>query len=241
MSLPTIGLTLDFETGSNDAGAFSSFDYFAIRDNYCASVINAGGLALPLPHFPDQVADYAAKIDGLIVTGGNFDVNPAMYGAGETHSTVTLKERRTAFELGILRAALAANKPVLGICGGEQLLAVALGGTLIQHIPDSISDCLEHEQPNPRDEVSHSVSIQPGTLLRRITGADRIEVNSAHHQAVDQPGDGAIINCSASDGVIEGIEHSDYKFCLGVQWHPEYGITQADEDIFKAFVAACSA
>ncbi len=237
--IPKIGLTLDFENGSEKPGSFSKLDYFAIRDNYCQAVVDAGGMPIPLPHFMDYVDDYVAMLDGLIVTGGAFDVDPAMYNGGDKHATVILKQRRTAFEVAVLKAMLAQDKPVLGICGGQQLQNVVLGGTLFQHIPDSFPDCLEHEQPNPRHEPGHSVRIQPNSQLRQIVQADRLEVNSAHHQAVDQVGTGVKITASASDGVIEAIEHNGYKFCIGVQWHPEYYVNNGDKKLFKALVQAC--
>ena len=103
-------------------------------------------------------------IDALIVTGGAFDVSPALYGVAETHASVTLKQGRTAAELALLRGAMARGMPVLGICGGMQLLAVALGGTLIQHIPDSVTDALPHEQPNPvtQPATTYASSQTPG-------------------------------------------------------------------------------
>jgi putative glutamine amidotransferase len=167
-------------------------------------------------------------------------VDPALYGAAERHGTVTLKQGRTAAELALVRGALARNIPVLGICGGQQLLAVALGGTLIQHIPDAIPAALPHEQPNPRHEPGHDIAIRPGTLLHRIVGGERMAVNSAHHQAVRDPGPHAVIDATAADGVIEGIEDPRYRFCLGVQWHPEFLIDPGDARIFAAFVGACA-
>jgi len=146
---------------------------------------------------------------------------------------------RTDFELAVTRGALKRDLPVLGICGGQQLLAVAFGGTLIQHIPDSVPDALAHEQPNPRTEAGHEVAIAPDTLLARIVGKSRLAVNSAHHQAVDRPGEGAVVNATAPDGVVEGVEHPGYRFALGVQWHPEYAVDPADPLIFRAFVEAC--
>ena len=129
---------------------------------------------------------------------------------------MTLKDRRTAAELALVQGALARDMPVLGICGGQQLLAVALGGTLIQHIPDSVPGALEHEQPNPRDEPGHAVAITPGTLLHRIVGTQTMQVNSAHHQAVATPGGRMRWSTpSAPDGVVEGVEDGGYRFCLG--------------------------
>lgn len=231
---PAIGLTLDAEAG----GGYSSLPWYALRENYCDCVVDAGGAPVLLPHDPDHAADYLAAIGGLIVTGGAFDVDPALFGAHERHGTVRTKERRTAFELAIARCAIARGVPVLGICGGEQLLNVALGGTLIQHIPDEVPGALEHEQKSPRNEAGHAVEIVPGTLLHRIVGLTETEVNSAHHQAVKDCAPGMVVNARSADGVIEGIELSAQRFCLGVQWHPEYRIGPADPKLFAALIEA---
>jgi putative glutamine amidotransferase len=193
-----------------------------------------------LPHHAGLTEDYLGRLDALVVTGGAFDVDPALYGAGDRHATVSLKEGRTAVELALLRGALERDLPVLGICGGEQLMAVALGGTLIQHIPDSVPDCLEHEQQRPHGEPAHEVTVTPDTLLHRIVGRTRLEVNSSHHQAVALPGSHAIANAVAPDGVIEGVEDSRWRFCLGVQWHPEFDTDPADRLIFEALVEAAT-
>ena len=234
---PLIGVTLDAEL----PGGYSAYPWYALRQNYAAAIAGAGGLPVALPHDPALAADYLDRIDALVVTGGAFDVDPALYGAAARHATVTLKQGRTAAELALVEAALARDRPVLGICGGEQLLAVALGGTLIQHIPDAIAGALEHEQPNPRHEPGHRVTILPGTLLARIVGTETMAVNSAHHQAVAAPGPRAAVNARAPDGVIEGVEDPARRFCLGVQWHPEFLIDPGDRRIFDAFVAACGA
>ena len=234
MAQPVIGLTLDHEP----PGGWSKFPWYAIRENYCNAVRHAGGLPILLPHDPDASSDYVERIDGLIVTGGGFDVDPALFGASTRHPTVTTKDRRTAFELAATRIALSREKPVLGICGGQQLLNVALGGTLIQHIPDEIPGALPHRQPNPRDEPGHAVRVIPGTVLHRITGAERLAVNSAHHQAVKEAGPGLVIDAVAEDGVVEGIEDPRHRFCVGVQWHPEFEINEADRRIFRAFIEA---
>ncbi len=234
--LPVVGITLDAE----QPGGYSKYPWYALRANYAGAVAEAGGLPVSLPHHAGLAEAYLDHIDALVVTGGAFDVDPAMYGGGERHATVTLKEGRTAAELALLNGALARNMPVLGICGGEQLLAVALGGTLIQHIPDSVPDALAHEQPNPRHEAGHAVSVAPGTLLARIVGGAEMRVNSSHHQAVATAGRG-VVNARAADGVIEGIEDPTRRFCLGVQWHPEFHIDPGDRRIFAALIAAARA
>ena len=236
MAKPKIGLTLDHEP----AGGWSNFPWYAIRENYCAAVCRAGGLPILLPHEPDLAAAYLDGIDGLVITGGGFDVDPALFGAETRHPSVTTKDRRTAFELAAAKGALARDMPLLGICGGQQLLNVALGGTLIQHIPDEVPGALPHSQPNPRNEPGHLVRIVAGTLLHRIAGADVFAVNSAHHQSVKEVGPGLVVDAVAEDGVIEGIEDGRRHFCLGVQWHPEFELNDGDRRIFRALVAAAS-
>ncbi len=235
-AMPLIGLTLD----SEPPGGYSQLTWYALRENYFAAVRRAGGLPVALPHEPEDAAAYLDRIDGLIIPGGGFDVDPALFGAATRHASVTTKDRRTAFELAITRAAVTRDMPVLGICGGEQLLNVALGGTLIQHIPDEVEGALAHEQANPRTETGHSVRVVAGTLLHGIVGADEIEVNSAHHQAVRDLAPGLVVAAIAPDGVIEGIEDSRRRFCLGVQWHPEFALGAGDDRIFAALAAAAS-
>jgi len=232
---PLIGLTLDAEP----PGGYSKYPWYALRQNYISAISAAGGLAVALPHEPELAAEYLDRLDALIVTGGAFDVDPALYGASERHPTVALKADRTSAELALLNGALERNMPVLGICGGEQLLAVALGGSLIQHIPDSIAEALPHEQATSHYEPGHAVEILPDTLLARIVGAGTMQVNTSHHQAVREPGR-ATVNALAPDGVIEGIEDSARKFCLGVQWHPEYLIDSGDSRIFQALIVAAN-
>ena len=130
MPRPVIGITLD----SEDPGGYSNLPWYALRENYASAVTRAGGLPMALPHETDEAEEYLAHLDGLIVTGGAFDVDPALFGAGERHPTVITKDRRTAFELAVTKGAIARDMPVLGICGGQQLLHVVLGGALIQHI-----------------------------------------------------------------------------------------------------------
>ncbi len=234
--VPLVGITLD----SEQAGEWSKYPWYAVRQNYCDAVTEAGGLPILLPHEPAQAEAYLDRIDALLITGGAFDVDPALFGADKRHASVTTKDRRTDFEAAITRGALARDLPLLGICGGQQLLNVVLGGSLIQHIPDEVADALAHEQPNPRHEAGHAVALSGDGLLQSICRSAEMPVNSAHHQAVKDVGPGVVVNAVAPDGVIEGIEAPAYRFCLGVQWHPEFAISPGDPAIFNAFVAAAA-
>ena len=235
MKKPLIALTLDYETSKG----YSNYPWYAIRENYFTSIEESGGIGVGIPHNMKDIVSLLHKIDGLVITGGNFDIDPNIFGESSVHKTVKLKENRTNFELLAAEIMLKQNKPVLGICGGEQLINVLYKGSLIQHIPDEIKNSIEHEQKNPRNEAGHSVSIQENTKLYSIISKQNIMVNSAHHQAIKVPGKGLIVNALSNDGVIEGIEDPTKSFCIGVQWHPEFFIQGSDNKLLKAFINAC--
>jgi putative glutamine amidotransferase len=237
---PVVGLTLDAEA----AGGWSAFPWYALRANYLEAVAAAGGLPVALGHDAALAEDMLGSLDALIVTGGAFDVDPALYGGGERHPTVALKGGRTAAELTLTRGAVSRGMPLLGICGGMQLLAVAFGGTLIQHIPDEHPDALAHEQTGPRDRAGHEVAVEEGSALLALTGRRVMAVNSSHHQAVRDAGS-LVVSARAADGIVEAVETRGMReggaFCLGVQWHPEFLIDPGDGAIFAGLVEAARA
>ena len=231
MKSPIIGITLDYENN----GGYSKFPWYAIRENYLTCLHKFGAIPFPLFH-QYSVNDYFLKtLDGLVITGGNFDINPSLYSETAAGSR-DIKNKRTNFEIEIFNQFLETSKPILGICGGEQLMNIASGGNLIQDINTSIKTNIQHEQPNPRDEVSHDVSIKKSSRLFQIVQSDRIKVNSAHHQSVKKTGKDFIASAFASDNVIEAIEHIKHSWCFGLQWHPEFLITDADIAIIKDFI-----
>jgi putative glutamine amidotransferase len=227
---PRIGLTLDADEGHRR---------YELKASYVEAVLAAGGLPILLPHAPaaaapqgaptaergfaagSYLAAYLALLDGLVVTGGAFDVPPELYGEARRKECGPTKPERTAFEKDLLEAALAARLPVLGVCGGMQLMNVVRGGTLHQDLVADVG-LAGHEQPAPKDVPSHVAAIVPGTQLAALVGADAaLSVNSTHHQAVKDPGAGVLVSARAPDGVVEAIELPDLPFALGVQWHPE--------------------
>jgi putative glutamine amidotransferase len=208
---PRVGLTLDVD----EAGAT-----YLLQKAYVEAVTAAGGLALPLPHQPGAAPELLALCDALVVTGGAFDVPPELYGEARRPACGPARPERTAAEQALLELALARDLPVLGVCGGMQLLAVVLGGALHQDLEADLG-VAGHQQPAPKDAASHAVTVAPGTLLASLAGAGSLAVNSTHHQAVRDPGRGAVVAARAPDGVIEAIEVPARRFALGVQWHPE--------------------
>ena len=231
MKSPIIGITLDYE----ENGGYSKFPWYAIRENYLSCLHKFGAIPFPLFH-QNSVNDYFLKtLDGLVITGGNFDINPSLY-SENTNGSRNIKNKRTNFEIEIFKKFLKTSKPILGICGGEQLMNVATGGDLIQDINASIETDVEHEQTNPRNEVSHEVTIKSNSKLFQIINKDEIKVNSAHHQSVNKTGENFIASALASDEIIEAIEHIQHPWCLGIQWHPEFLITSADTAIVKDFI-----
>lgn len=239
---PVIGITLDQEP----PGHYASTPWYALRENYADALQAHGATVLALAAHSDSIEHYLEICDGFLISGGGFDIDPALYGAEGFHASVQLKPTRTRFERALIETALKHNKPILGICGGEQLLAALLGAKLVQHIPDEIPQALNHSPSGSiHDPVgikaAHSVQIVEGTVLHQILGSEAFSVNSSHHQAVaaDPIPEGLVINAMSPDGVVEGIEAPAYQFCIGVQWHPEYQRTVEDQKLFKAFIKAC--
>ena len=232
---PIIGISLDHETKET----YSAFPWYALRENYSACVAKFGAAPILLPHLIESIPIYLDIIDGLILTGGDFDIHPKFYGEKITSAKVSTKDSRTNFEMELCKKSLEKQIPILGICAGHQLINVVQGGSLHQHIPDVIPNHLVHEQPAPKSIPSHLINVVEGSKLHKIVSQSSYKVNSTHHQAVNQVGKNLIISSKAPDGVIESIEHINHPFCIGVEWHPEYLACKEDELLIESFVEAC--
>lgn len=233
MTRPLIGITIGYSTHNRE--------FFTLRDDYVRAVERAGGLPVVLaPGRPEDAGDLLSRLDGLLLTGGP-DVDPGLYGE-EPHETVTrVIPERDAFEIGLCQEALRRDRPLLAICRGHQVLNVATGGTLIQDIPSQVSGARDHDPDRERWETAHEVRILPRTRLREILGAETIDVNSFHHQAVRELGQGLVVSASSTaDQVIEGIEAPGRRLALGVQWHPEafWDRPEDFQSLFEALVKA---
>jgi putative glutamine amidotransferase len=172
-------------------------------------------------------------------------VGPERYGEAR-HATVTdVETARDEYEIALIRAALAADLPVLAICRGLQVMNVAAGGSLIQDIPSQVGTAVSHQLPHPKDAIAHDVSVVAASRLHDLMGAavngGRLAVNSRHHQAVGRVAAGFVVTSAAPDGVIEALERPQARFCVGVQWHPENFVETATFlPLFAGLVAAAS-
>ena len=193
-----------------------------IKESLVQQVIQAGGIPFLIPPISNSVSDMVDHImkyaQGVIISGGAFDISPHHYGETQKARLDHTDEQRTGLELLLAKRCYEENKPLLGICGGMQVMAVATGGTLIQDISSEIQNALEHEQPTDPREEWHDVLFSDG-VLHDIYGS-KIRVNSTHHQSVLSPGK-YLITGKSPDGIVEAFEDPQQKCSIGVQWHPE--------------------
>lgn len=227
MTKPLIGIGSDVfkQEGERDR-AF-------VFTTYVDSLRRAGAIPVLVPPQPENAAGVVAELDGLLLAGGD-DCDPAAYGQPRHPTVEPMDPRRQENDLSLARAARERGIPTLGICLGVQVMNVAAGGTLIQHLESDIDHASE-----PSDRHRHGVAIDGGTRLSRIVGERELEVNSSHHQAIRDVGDGLRVTAHAPDGVVEGLEDPGHPFYVGVQWHPEdMSGEESASAIFGAFVEA---
>lgn len=230
MSRPVIGLTCYVERAR-----WNAWDEPAalIGQNYVGSLANAGALVAIIP--PDATDELVLdRIDGLVLSGGP-DVDPSCYGATPHAATGSPRRQRDTAEIALYRGARERNMPVLGICRGLQIMAVATEGSLHQHLPDLVANTVHRKAPGTFTE--HGATFAPGSLIAKIAGEQRVTVNSSHHQAVADPG-ALTVTGWADDGTIEVAADLAAHFSLGVQWHPEAAGSALSARLFAAFVVA---
>lgn len=231
---PLIGITPYIHRETPDANwLYNTEDTFR-------AVINAGGLPVLLAYYDHETeaAEVLERIDGLLLSGGG-DVDPQLYGEQPHLQMGAISPERDKSEVLLARAALAKDMPVFGICRGHQVLAVAVGGSLLQDIPSQVQGALKHYQEAPRWYTTHLVKARAGTLVATLLG-NEFRTNSFHHQAVKAMPAGWVATAVTDDGVNEAMEHPGYRFAVSVQWHPENmtGHKYNHDELFRAFVAA---
>jgi putative glutamine amidotransferase len=226
---PLIGITTDVKTDELKENCY------LIETTYARAIAEPGGIPILLPSLQERssiLRDAVANIDGLLLPGGR-DMDPKYYNE-EPHPKLRLMSKeRTESEMVILDEALKQNIPVLGICGGMQLINVFFGGSLYQDIPSMISNAIVHEKG-----ARHEILVEDGTLLRGIVKEKNFSIKSYHHQSVKAVGKGLKVSAQCPDGVIEAIEKEGH-FVLGIQWHPEREESEISKRIFRAFIDRC--
>jgi putative glutamine amidotransferase len=238
MRRPIIGITLDWQK----EGTYSKRPHFALREHYFESIYAAGGLPMAIPMLAAGIPAYMDSIQGLLIPGGGFASPDSWY--VDLHEPAPYEPSpRLDFDMAILRQALAIDMPVLGICAGMQILGGVEGCRMTRNVHKHIETDIDHLDEKPAEEYAHSVAVKPDTLLAKIVRRAEFDVNTAHKEAIVEVPAHVVVNATAPDGVIEGIELPKYRFALGVQWHPEFFITEGDPnmEIIKAFVATAAA
>ncbi len=223
---PMIGITSDVERESK----------YVLNEQYAKAVIRAGGLPIILPcGIEADVIRIARELDGVLLTGGG-DIDPMLFGEEPHPRLGEISPARDSLELALIHEMLAVDKPILGICRGLQILNIALGGNMYQDIyAQSDKTLLQHSQKSPRSHRSHFVQVKKGTILSSIAQAERIKVNSYHHQAVKDVLKPLVVSGTANDGMIEAIESKVHRFVMGVQWHPEALVENGDAVSLRLF------
>lgn len=233
---PLVGITaigpdeLPFQTAHTTA-------FISSPQTYVDCVIRAGGIPVLIPPVGSDFAGLVTKLDGVIFSGGT-DIHPELYGGQADHPNLNKPDKeRDRFEFGLMQAALGQSKPILAICRGVQVLNVALGGTLIEHLPEHLAD-----DPHRGDDGlwgAHEIVISAKSRLGRIVKLPQVSIVSAHHQALKTVADGLNIVARSGDAVVEAVELLSHPWCIGLQWHPEESAhgDQSQQNIFDALVA----
>lgn len=213
-----------------------------IENTYIRAIEASGGMAILLPYTanPESIDRFIDLCDGFIFAGGA-DIEPARYGEEKHPLCGETTPYRDQVEFLAFEKIMKTEKPIMGICRGSQLINVALGGTLYQDIPSEIKTDLTHKQEHPHSEPAHEANVVSGSLLHSLIGKSRIHINSLHHQAIKELGDGLSPMAVADDGIIEAIARTGKRLVWGFQWHPEKTFDNSEDSkiIFKKFIEEC--
>lgn len=241
-SRPIVLLPPDIQVADTHRGPLPQY---VSQRQYADAILEGGGLPVITPVITDPAAldQLVDAAHALVLPGGGFDIDPKLYGETIHPKCGELKPERTRLEMELLVRAEKRGMPVLGVCGGMQLMNVVRGGSLWQDVESQTGTALGHQQRGPKHEPAHEVRVADGTFLARMVGTENVAlpVNSTHHQAVKALGRGLISTATATDGLVEGLEDPTHLFFVGVQWHPESMREAPHRSIYRALVEAARA
>jgi len=236
MSKPLIGITLNIETKRESEGGYANYPWYAMRCDYARAVVEAGGIPVHIGHELGVLDDYLERLDGFVLTGADVPYPEQAYEYG-LPSNFDPDHPRLEFEFKLIRRALANDIPTLGICAGMQNMNVALGGSMYKDVVQSLGSKTNHKDLE-RHVTKHEVEIDPGSQLFEALQEKTLQVNSNHREGIHKPVSIFTISSQSPDGVIEGIEVQGKKFFMGVQWHPEFKLSDAESRLWEAFIDA---
>lgn len=233
---PLIGITASMDLSGKE---------YTTNKDYTKAIIQMGGIPVVLPYLSNDldIKSIVGKLDGLYATGG-YDIDPTLFNEEPHINLGTIIPERDKFEITLIKKTLEANKPILAVCRGCQILNIAIGGDMYQDIYSQIDHTLlQHQQNAPTGHGSHFVQIQNDSLLQKLSKTDKIKVNSRHHQANRRVPKPLVISGRSNDGIIEAVESEEHNFVLGLQWHPENMLSEQNDKvsskIFTGFIEAC--
>ena len=242
MPPPVIGITCQFDPDAGNRAADPMNGTHRLPDAYPYAVRRGGGVPMLLPTttHADTIRAYIGAIDGLVLSGGG-DIAPQFMDVEPHPGLRVVDPIRDQFEIALTRDAMAAELPMLAICKGIQVLNIATGGTVIQDIDPARPNAVQHAQRAPGWHGTHTIDIEAGSLLARLTGVSELRSNSFHHQANGDVGAGLVVSARAKDGIVEAVEGVDARFLLGVQFHPELMVDASPPmaALFRGLVDAC--
>lgn len=227
---PLIGVVLDWQA----SGSFSPRPHYAVRESYFHAIYAAGGLPMALPLIEEALPEMLARVQGLVIPGGDYPSPSRWYGEDRG---ILDEHPRSLLNEELVRLVLNSKKPLLGICAGMQEMVAATGGLLYWRVAQCLPQAINHRGVQP-NQTCHDVKVQEGSLLARLTGQQNYAVNSHHSEGIKTLAGGLVASAYAPDGLIEAVEMPNHPFALGVQWHPEFLLSDADLALFTGLVEA---
>lgn len=242
-----IGITTDYRANADEKNDFAKTSFYALRDNYVTSFQKTckkyDVTVMIVPMDKSMIGSYSTMLDGLVITGNYYDINPKLYHQKPLNSEVKIDSHKSDFEMALFKEFYKTKKPIFGICGGYQMINVALGGELYQDIPTQVSESKINHRVDGRN-CAHEINIveKDGPFITAMNLAKKHEknicVNSVHHQAISKLAKSLELTALAPDNIIEAYKEKTHPFLIGMQWHPEYELSKFDTALIDEYCQA---